>query len=271
MKRHALAVAVVIGLTLSTGLAQERGVAQAPGITHTPLPPSQLYPPVSTPVPPPAPATGGSHQGHQGQGHGSPPTASGGDLFLADPRTYAPRFDQPQRQRRTRRPYPTAPYAVGGYYLPFAPLPVPESSRRGTRDTRARQIDGYLRLRVTPATARVLVDSSYVGTVDEVSSRAGGLPLEPGLHRVRIEAAGFETATFEVEVVAGEFVSYVRDLASLPASPAAPVRAAAPKTFYVIPGCYAGDSPPQASRLPEGCLTANLRTVPATLSSVRPQ
>jgi hypothetical protein len=263
MGRHALAVAIVIGLMPSVGLSQVPGTARVPGITQTPLPPSQPSPPVSTPTPPSRPQTGGSHQGRGSTGQASP----GGDLFLAGPRTYAPRYDQPQRPRRNRRVYPVPPYAAGGYYVPVAPLPAYDDGRRSTRNSRPRQVDGYLRLRVTPETARVLVDRHYVGTVDEVSGRAGGLALEPGPHRVRIEAAGFETATFEVDIVAGEFVSHARDLASLSATQA-PAPPAAPKTFYVIPGCYAGDSPPQANRLPEGCLTANLRTIPPVLSRV---
>ena len=35
-----------------------------------------------------------------------------------------------------------------------------------------------------------------------------------------------------------------------------------PKTFYVIPWCYAGDTPPRADRLPPGCDIANVRAIP---------
>ena len=37
-----------------------------------------------------------------------------------------------------------------------------------------------------------------------------------------------------------------------------------PKTFYVIPGCYAGDKPPQATAVAVGCDLAQLRVVPPT-------
>jgi len=266
MRAHALAAAaLVVGLVPSAALSQTPGAAQAPGITSTPLPPSQLFPEPSPP-PPPSPQPG--QETHHGQGTPSP-SAPGGDLFLAGPKTYAPRYNRPPRSSRGSRVYPTGPYTVGGY-LPVSPIPVSERSRRVVQENRSGHLDGYLRLRVTPGTARVLVDSSYVGTVDEVSSRAGGLALEPGPHRVRIEADGFEPVTFDVEIVAGEFVSHVRDLVSPSARPAAPLASATPKTFYVIPGCYAGDSPPQASWLPEGCLTANLRAVPPELSRVQP-
>lgn len=35
-----------------------------------------------------------------------------------------------------------------------------------------------------------------------------------------------------------------------------------PDTFYVIPGCYAGNRPPIPERLPKGCDVARLRTTP---------
>jgi hypothetical protein len=46
--------------------------------------------------------------------------------------------------------------------------------------------------------------------------------------------------------------------------PEAPKVAAAhgPDTFYVIPGCYAGNRPPNPARLPKGCDPAKMRTTP---------
>jgi hypothetical protein len=35
-----------------------------------------------------------------------------------------------------------------------------------------------------------------------------------------------------------------------------------PKTFYVIPGCYAGDRPPELAWLPTGCDMSKIRVVP---------
>jgi hypothetical protein len=35
-----------------------------------------------------------------------------------------------------------------------------------------------------------------------------------------------------------------------------------PDTFYVIPGCYAGNRPPVPERLPKGCDLAKMRTTP---------
>src|SRR6185436_4962725 len=35
-----------------------------------------------------------------------------------------------------------------------------------------------------------------------------------------------------------------------------------PDTFYLIPGCYAGNKPPDPARLPKNCDLAKLRTLP---------
>jgi hypothetical protein len=45
-----------------------------------------------------------------------------------------------------------------------------------------------------------------------------------------------------------------------PARPAAPP--GPPKTFYVIPGCYAGDTRPEPDQLPSGCDVQRLRVRP---------
>lgn len=50
-----------------------------------------------------------------------------------------------------------------------------------------------------------------------------------------------------------------------PAAPPAPPPAlmpGTPKTFYVIPRCYAGDKPPDPDALPPGCDIAALRVIP---------
>ena len=53
-----------------------------------------------------------------------------------------------------------------------------------------------------------------------------------------------------------------------PAPLPVPVVRAAPRTFYVIPGCYAGDRRPNPARLPSGCSMSKLRAVPPLVSRV---
>jgi hypothetical protein len=43
---------------------------------------------------------------------------------------------------------------------------------------------------------------------------------------------------------------------------------AVPKTFYVIPGCYAGDRRPTSDRLPAGCDPRRLRVIPPVVATV---
>jgi hypothetical protein len=51
--------------------------------------------------------------------------------------------------------------------------------------------------------------------------------------------------------------------ATTPTTPALPAPLPGkPKTFYVIPGCYAGDRPPLPDRLPKGCNRSRMRVIP---------
>jgi hypothetical protein len=47
-----------------------------------------------------------------------------------------------------------------------------------------------------------------------------------------------------------------------PAAPPVPPAPGVPKTFYVIPGCYAGDKRPQPEWLAPGCDLSRVRVVP---------
>jgi hypothetical protein len=53
-----------------------------------------------------------------------------------------------------------------------------------------------------------------------------------------------------------------------PVAPPAPYVAGLPgrpKTFYMIPGCYAGDRPPEPESLTPGCSISRLRVIPPRL------
>lgn len=52
------------------------------------------------------------------------------------------------------------------------------------------------------------------------------------------------------------------EIPALPSTALPPLQPGKPKTFYVIPGCYAGDRPPEPHWLPAGCDRAYLRIVP---------
>jgi hypothetical protein len=114
----------------------------------------------------------------------------------------------------------------------------------------------------------VFVDGFYVGAASDFQDR--GLWLDPGPRRIELRADGYETVTFDVRITEDQTVNYRRDLSRAVTQPEAPRPAATPKTFYVIPGCYAGDSRPSESRLPKGCSPKNVRTIPPVLSRLTP-
>ncbi len=129
-----------------------------------------------------------------------------GDLFLAGPETYAPRFDRPFV------PYPR--------FLPgaFRFVPVMYWRRSSPRAFAPVRSHGYLRL-----------EENDVITTPAVLAAAAPPAITP---------------------------------------PPAVVVRTVPKTFYVIPGCYAGDKPPRPEQLPATCNVADVRTIPADVQPV---
>jgi hypothetical protein len=171
------------------------------------------------------------------------------DLFRARPETYTP------------RPQPFPP-VFGGYVTDGY---SPRRSRRSKVSSPDIPANGYLELRVEPSTAQVFIDGLYVGTVDDLRRQGGGKALESGSHRVELRASGYESLWFDVRIDSHETTTYRNDLKPV-AVPLPPVTRVgpppAPKTFYVIPGCYAGDTRPNPARLPRGCSAAKLRAIP---------
>ena len=204
-----------------------------------PPPPSRPAGPPASPLPrdlvPPAP----------------PSALDRVDLFRAGPRTYTPRGSG-------QRFY--GGYGSGSGYItdPFGYISQSDSSPRLTEYMREGRGEGYLRIDLEPDTARVYVDGLYVGTVADFGR---GRALDAGPHRVEIRADGFEPLTVDVRIRANDTMSYRGTLSKI--EQRTELRpAAAPKTFYVIPRCYAGDVRPQADQLPPGCQLARLREVP---------
>ena len=181
------------------------------------------------------------------------------DVFRSTRRTYAPRYG---RLSALRGSY-YGGYYGGGYVDPnYYPYGGPVPNEPVLRD-------GRLSLFVTPLSAQVHVDGFYVGTVADFQDR--GLWLEPGPRRVELRADGYDTVTFDVRITEDETVNYRRELTRQTTRSSEPPRPPAPpKTFYVIPGCYAGDSRPDANSLPTGCSTKNLKTIPPVMSRLTP-
>lgn len=177
------------------------------------------------------------------------------DHFGARPDTYVP--------GHARRPRP------GMGYPPFYGY-VDDGYRADEHQTRTPEDrNGFLALDLKPGSAQVFIDGIYAGSVDDVRRVIPGWSLPVGVHRVELRAPGYDTAAFDVRIFPGETTSYRRDLdlATRPAQPPTPP-AASPRTFYVIPSCYAGDRPPVRDQLRQGCDPTKLRTIPPVVSSL---
>ena len=63
---------------------------------------------------------------------------------------------------------------------------------------------GSIRLRANVSSAKVYVDGTLVGTVDEFDGLTHHLDLEPGTHALELRADGYQSATKDVNVSAGK-------------------------------------------------------------------
>ncbi len=177
------------------------------------------------------------------------------DLYTARRGTYAPGYNH------------LTPYPYGGYgaYGGTGYWPIGDSTSYDAR-TAAAVPDGYLKVQGQPSTAQVYVDGLYAGTIDDLA-RSSARAIDAGAHRLEVRADGYESASVDLRVDPRETTVYRAALKQIAAN-VPPVVKATPKTFYVIPGCYAGTSRPERAELPRGCDIAKLRVVPPQISRV---
>lgn len=240
MTGYALVVALVLGASVTAG-------AQSPQPSiGLPLPPIGLPLPsiglpgrdlVTTPTPPPPPD--------------APPVPSPPAIVFFGVAPYAWGLEPWQQS------------SVPGM---ISPPPPPEQAQPAATPEM-----GRLQIEVSPRDAQIYVDGEFVGTWHDLE---GTLELTPGTHRIEIRAPRHEALTFDVRIVAGRTITYrdaldpireKRDTAP-PASkssddvPAVSPTRPRPQTFYLIPGCYLGNIPPEQVKLPPGCDLTRLIT-----------
>ncbi len=221
-----------------------------------PRPPSRPASNPARPIVPPAPPSAPPI------GPFASPSALDRDVFRARPRTYAPQYSRSQGFF----------YGYSGGYVtdPFGYISQPDSSappldRYMQRDEAA----GYLRLDVEPESAQVYVDGFYAGTVADFR-RSGGRLVDSGPHRVEFRAEGYDSQSVELRIRANDVLAYRGTLTRRDERPELRAAAGPPKTFYVIPRCYAGTSRPRAEQLPAGCKVSDVREVPPVVTNPRP-
>jgi PEGA domain len=124
-------------------------------------------------------------------------------------------------------PYdPYDPYAYPDYYPPDPPpaysYPVPNPSsayppQSGYYESDSGQQSvvaqpgtpsGGVSFEISPAAAEVVIDGKYVGRVSDLGPTTQPAALTPGRHHIEIRAAGYQTMTFDADVVAGQVIPY---------------------------------------------------------------
>lgn len=101
--------------------------------------------------------------------------------------------------------YPPAPgYSTTPGYSTAPPQQVPGSvtAQNGGVAT------GGLSFDIQPSDAEVFVDGQDFGRVSDFSPNMSPLSLTPGRHHVEIRANGYQTMTFDTDVVAGQVIPY---------------------------------------------------------------
>ena len=108
--------------------------------------------------------------------------------------------------------YPAQSYPAQGAY------PEPTASQPQSQPQQSAAIAepgtpaGGISFDINPSTAAVIIDGTYVGRVADLGPTTQPMGLKPGHHRVEIRAAGYETVTFDADIVAGQVLPYKGDM-----------------------------------------------------------
>ena len=141
------------------------------------------------------------------------------------------------------------------YVMPVpvaVPVAAPAQGPRTTHQRERRAPVGTLGLEIQPGDVlQVYVDGYYAGTTAELGT---AIELEAGQHDIELRAADYEPLAFGVRILADRVTTYRDTLKRAPrpqndlaAGATSPPPAAVPMPLYVIPGCYAGNTPPSQS------------------------
>ena len=77
----------------------------------------------------------------------------------------------------------------------------------GSTEEGESDVTGSVRLRISPAHAKVFVDGTLVGVVDDFDGLRGHLKLTLGTHVVEIKADGYETFVPEIVIAEGKTIT----------------------------------------------------------------
>lgn len=183
------------------------------------------------------------------------------------------------RRGRQGRPIVVYPPLI---YVPPAIAPAAAGTSVGApKPTVSAASDGMGRLVVdiTPAaTAQLYVDGYYVGMPADYPE---GIEMTAGPHTFEVRVPGEEPVSTSLQIAAGRAITYRtaldtadgktagRAVARTTSPAVAPPPAATPAAsepvsrtpFYLIPGCYLGNIPPDRDNVPAGCDISQVRTI----------
>ena len=108
--------------------------------------------------------------------------------------------------------YPAYPPASGypppSNYPPSA-YPPDRQGPQGSIGVQPSQANtGGLSFEITPNTAQLFVDGASVGTVGQFTPTTQPLGLVAGRHRIEVRAPGYQTMSFDVDIIAGQVIPY---------------------------------------------------------------
>ena len=166
-----------------------------------------------------------------------PRLSLGFGLWMGYPVAYPYYYDYPYGYAY---PYPPDPYAYGyaapSYGYPAQPYAPPNQSSAyppsnyppsanpdngpygqaypaqppavGVQRGGQQSAPGGISFEITPDTAAVFVDGTYVGTAGNFGPTSQPLGLIVGRHHIEIRASGYRTMTFDADVRAGQVIPY---------------------------------------------------------------
>ena len=205
------------------------------------------------------------------------------EAVQAAPARRSDRRPEPREETPTRREYPSLRRVSGAVpgqeanhyraryrrahsgpnvvFVPFAAPTVVEREVVVERHVVDEVVPARLILDIYPPTAQVFADGYYIGIPEDFRFESGGAALDPGPHRIDIMAHDHEQVSFDVNLTRGQSATFRQVLTPIVRAPQPapdtgvllPTVAAQPTTFYLIPGCYMGNVPPEDANLPATC------------------